>query len=249
MKFSTEGYTREDIKEIKKLIEDGNIRDQNSFDKWAKSHLDQQRSDNSDSIVAEDRAANENNDRLHLQTSEGESLGRHGHQNSQEDFGTDFIKVRDNDGTNGPRYIPVNTQEDSIQTFSTPEGEVYGFVDKDGNIYLDEDVISPEHPIHEYTHMWDRYVQKHNKALWKRGVELMKQISLWNNIMQDDNYGKKWKSMQGMTQERLENLVASEVHARLVGQQGEQMLMKLSKEKGNASIVSKLKAWILALSA
>lgn len=42
--------------------------------------------------------------------------------------------------------------------FTTPEGEVYGFVDKDGNIYLDEDVISPEHPIHEYTHLWDRAV-------------------------------------------------------------------------------------------
>ena len=33
---------------------------------------------------------------------------------------------------------------DVTQQFSTPEGEVYGFVDKDGNIYLDEDVISPE---------------------------------------------------------------------------------------------------------
>ena len=46
--------------------------------------------------------------------------------------------------------------------FTTPEGEVYGFVDKEGNIYLDEDVISLEHPIHEYTHLWDRAVAKHN---------------------------------------------------------------------------------------
>ena len=47
---------------------------------------------------------------------------------------------------------------DITQQFTTSEGEVYGFVDKVGNIYLDEDVISPEHPIHEYTHLWDRAV-------------------------------------------------------------------------------------------
>ncbi len=49
-----------------------------------------------------------------------------------------------------------DTIDDAIQLFTTPEGEVYGFVDKLGRIYLDETVISPEHPIHEYTHLWDR---------------------------------------------------------------------------------------------
>ena len=49
-----------------------------------------------------------------------------------------------------------DTIDDAIQLFTTPEGEVYGFVDKQGRIYLDEAVISPEHPIHEYTHLWDR---------------------------------------------------------------------------------------------
>lgn len=67
---------------------------------------------------------------------------------------------------------------DGIETFTTPQGEVYGFVDKDGNIYLDETKISPEHPIHEYTHVWDRVVAKRNPELWKKGVELMKQTSI-----------------------------------------------------------------------
>ncbi len=44
----------------------------------------------------------------------------------------------------------------NIEFFSTPQGEVLGFVDKEGNIYLDETKIIPEHPIHEYTHLWDR---------------------------------------------------------------------------------------------
>ena len=49
-----------------------------------------------------------------------------------------------------------DTIDDAIQLFTTPEGEVYGFVDKQGRIYLDEAVISPEHPIYEYTHLWGR---------------------------------------------------------------------------------------------
>ena len=42
----------------------------------------------------------------------------------------------------------------------TPDGEVYGFVAPNGDIYLDETKINPEHPIHEYTHLWDRIVAK-----------------------------------------------------------------------------------------
>lgn len=49
-----------------------------------------------------------------------------------------------------------------IQTFTTPDGEIYGFVDNTDNIYLDETAITPEHPIHEYTHLWDRVVQEKN---------------------------------------------------------------------------------------
>lgn len=65
-------------------------------------------------------------------------------------------------------------ESEVIQTFTTPSGEVYGFVDKEGNIYLDKTKIEPKHPIHEYTHVWDRMVRERNPELWNRGVELMK---------------------------------------------------------------------------
>ena len=45
---------------------------------------------------------------------------------------------------------------------------------KDGHMYLDENVIKPEHPIHEYTHLWDRIVEQKNPILRKQGVELMR---------------------------------------------------------------------------
>lgn len=132
---------------------------------------------------------------------------------------------------------------DDITTFTTPQGEVYGFVDKDGNIYLDETKISPEHPIHEYTHLWDRTVQKHNPQLWNRGVEIMKETNMWKKIANDEHYGKRWKAMN-LRESQLESLIASEVHARFVGERGAQLLDKLAKEKGQESIISKLKQWI-----
>lgn len=139
----------------------------------------------------------------------------------------------------------VSTEDNNIQTFTTPVGEVYGFVDENDNIYLDRTVISAEHPIHEYTHVWDRYVAKKNPQLWKRGVELMKQTPLWNEVANNPNYGLKWKSMENMSESKLESLIASEVHSRLVGKEGAALLEDLAKKKGQKNIISKLKEWIL----
>ena len=135
-------------------------------------------------------------------------------------------------------------EESDLPFFKTPNGEVYGFVDKEGNIYLDEDVISPEHPIHEYTHLWDMAVRIKNPELWERGVQLMKQTSLWKTIEDNANYGAKWKK-ENLSQEELEFRIASEVHARLVGKEGAQILEGIAKEKGNDDIINKLKQWLL----
>ena len=129
--------------------------------------------------------------------------------------------------------------------FLTPSGEVYGFVTSDGRMFLDETKINPEHPIHEYTHLWDAAVQRSNPELWKRGVQLMHRgaSSLWNSIANDENYGKRW-SANGIEGEELINLIASEVHSRLVGQKGAEFLGQMAKEKGKENIISKLKQWI-----
>lgn len=128
--------------------------------------------------------------------------------------------------------------------FLTPSGEIYGFVTPDGRMFLDETKINPEHPIHEYTHLWDRALMRTNIRLWNRGVELMKQTSLWKAIEEDANYGAKWKA-QGLSQTELDNLIASEVHARFVGEGGAKLLEQLAKEKGQEGIIAKLKDWIL----
>lgn len=146
--------------------------------------------------------------------------------------------------------VPVNPnqielEDDDMPFFMTPNGEVYGFVTQNGDIYLDEEIISPEHPIHEYTHLWDRIVSKQNPELWQRGVELMKQTQEWNNILNDSNYGKKWQSDDNISKEQLEFLIASEVHARLTGKYGEQILNDIANQNGSENIVDKLRQWIL----
>ena len=80
-----------------------------------------------------------------------------------------------------------STENDDIQAIQTPQGEVYAFADPNGNLYFDETVISSEHPIHEYTHLWDRVVAKNNPQLWLRGIILMKETSLWKEVEDESN--------------------------------------------------------------
>lgn len=136
---------------------------------------------------------------------------------------------------------------DNASFFTTPDGQIYGYVTKDGRMVLDKSAIKPEHPLHEYTHLWDNVVAQKNPELWKRGVELMKQLGnskMWKQFAEDENYGKKWAKMN-LTQEQFDSMVASEVHARLVGENGAKLLDSIAKQKGQKGIVAKLKAWIL----
>lgn len=208
-----------------------------------------QRQYKSNSYNVEDREPNGHYARLDKSTSQRESKQSQSNDGSSQyqewseikrDSATGRISFVDRDG----RTISTSEDWNGAELFTTPQGEVYGFVDKEGNIYLDETKISPEHPIHEYTHLWDRTVQKHNPKLWQRGVELMKQTSLWNEILNADNYGKLWQSMN-LSKEKLEGLIASEVHARLVDENGEKLLTNIAKNKGSENIISKLKQWIL----
>ncbi len=90
-------------------------------------------------VIVNNRQAEGNNDRLDRETLQGEPNGRRNNRDGRS-----------------------NQRSSAIEKFQTPQGELYGFVDKDGKMYLDETVISPEHPIHEYTHLWDRTVQQKN---------------------------------------------------------------------------------------
>lgn len=125
----------------------------------------------------------------------------------------------------------------------TPEGVVYGFV-KDGIVYLNPSMMNPNTSIHEYTHLWDNALMQMNRPLWERGKALMKQTSLWNEVINDPNYADIKDN---------EDLVASEVHSRLVGPKGAELLSRLEAEaraegltKGakKLSILGRLREWL-----
>ena len=149
------------------------------------------------------------------------------------------IKLADGENTTFSRT------NDNIHFFKDSKGVVYGYVDNAGIIHLDKNKIKPEHPIHEYTHIWDRVVALKNPSLWVRGVELMKQFNggkLWNEIANSEFYGKKWSDMAGIQREFM---IASEVHARLVGEGGAKLISEIEAKQGSSDIISKLKDWIL----
>lgn len=149
------------------------------------------------------------------------------------------IKLADGENTT---FLRTN---DNIHFFKDSKGVVYGYVDDAGIIHLDKNKIKPEHPIHEYTHIWDRVVALKNPSLWVRGVELMKQFNggkLWNEIANSEFYGKQWSDMAGLQHEFM---IASEVHARLVGEGGAKLISEIEAKEGSSDIISKLKSWIL----
>lgn len=145
----------------------------------------------------------------------------------------------------GGENTTYSRTDDNIHFFKDSKGVVYGYVDNHGNIHFDKNKISPEHPIHEYTHIWDRVVALKNPSLWIRGVELMKQFNggkLWNEIANSEFYGKKWSNMSDAQREFM---IASEVHARLVGEGGVKLISEIEAKQGSSDIISKLKDWIL----
>lgn len=126
---------------------------------------------------------------------------------------------------------PEYTDREAAQTLAIDQdGRVQGFL-CDGVIYLDPDQMRLDTPIHEYTHLWDRLCQQKHPALWKEGVALMKQTRLWKAVKESPFYADIAKN---------DDLVASEVHARLAGMQGAELLKVANNKK---TLADRLKNW------
>lgn len=132
---------------------------------------------------------------------------------------TDMRLNTPDQGQNGEYHIDnsiVNTSSDNNGElnkennniyFSKQNGEIFGYT-YDGKIAINKDKFRLDTPVHEYTHLWDKAVQKINPEFWKRGVELMKESAEWDKVVNDPSYANIKDN---------EDLVASEVHSRLAG--------------------------------
>ena len=197
---------------------------------------------NSDSYNIEDGEANGNNAGLDIQASQRESEQTEDNVSGQQH--QEWRSVKRDSATGRIAFVKGDGRTNNsvenlkdIETFATPQGEIYGFVDADGEVYFDKDAkgFSSEHVVHEYTHLWDRVIQKKNPKFWARGVYLMQNgaSSLWNEIANSPQYGQKWINM-GLSGTELENKIASEVHARLSGEKGKEVIEKIEKEQGSS---------------
>lgn len=132
---------------------------------------------------------------------------------------------------------------DRIEFLREPDGTVYGAT-VGGKIYLNRERLNPNTPIHEYTHLWFSALEKANPELYKRGVELMKQLPIWEEVKTDPNYA----NLSG------DDAIASECLSRLVGDKGAEKLTELTKKAmvrgdiiGTAnriSLIEEFKAWL-----
>ena len=123
------------------------------------------------------------------------------------------------------------------------DGRVLGWA-KDGKVFLNRDAMNPETPLHEYTHLWDEMVRKENPELWERGKALMKELPLWDEVLNDPAYA----AIRGD-----ENELASEVHSRLTGRDGARILEDViddAQKHGAAetaravTLVDRVKRWL-----
>lgn len=153
-KIDTEGLSKQQINDIKDGYEKAE-KTSRGFDDWLEANGYSDRLSNSDSIDAEVRESNVDNAGLDQETLQGESFGESGFSNSQENQGkgTRLIKTGA-DGTVFPRVI----EAPDVMQYTTPDGEVYGFVDpKTGEMYLDETVIKLEHPANHGHGVFDSF--------------------------------------------------------------------------------------------
>ena len=126
----------------------------------------------------------------------------------------------DKEGNLIPLSERFNSGDERVEYLRTASGEIYGFV-KDGKVYLDPELMNPNTPVHEYTHLWDAALKESNPELWERGKELMKELPLWEEVKNDPAY-------RDIADD--EDRLASEVHSRLAGAEGEKRLDAMVEE-------------------
>ena len=96
---------------------------------------------------------------------------------------------------------------DRVEFLQTPDGTVYGWT-IGGKIFLTEQGMNAETPIHEYTHLWANAMRRNNEQGWESVKDLLRGTPMWDEVLADKNYSNIHDN---------EDLVASEVLSRYSG--------------------------------
>ena len=154
------------------------------------------------------------------------------------DGATNYVIFNENDAKI-TEHIQFMFEEPEAQEHGQPmfqkgqNGKIYGWTDGQ-QIYLTEAGLNPNTPVHEYTHIWAKYIMKSDPELWKTIVSTMKKTDMWKQIKKNKNYKGIWEN---------DDQMASEVLSRLSGATSEEEFMKAAAtKKGSKAIIDQVKS-------
>ncbi|WP_456867570.1 MuF-C-terminal domain-containing protein [Galbibacter sp. BG1] len=139
--------------------------------------------------------------------------------------------ISDNDIKNQISDLDTTSKDLDVDFMYDGRGKVYGFV-KDGVVYINEESINANTPIHEFGHLWNKMLKSSNPKLYKKGLDLVRN-SLYHKRV------KKNEAYSGLSEEQqLEEALAT-----AIGDKGEAFVSKLDKNRFQ-KFLQQLKDWL-----
>lgn len=127
------------------------------------------------------------------------------------------------DNARGFNYVVFDENaieiDEKIQFLKDKNNHVYGFV-KDGQVYINGETLNANTPIHEFGHVWTNMLKGANPALYKKGLDLVKDTKYYDRIKKNKNYAN-------LTEEQ----ILEEALVTAIGDRGEAFLTAGSKSK------------------
>ena len=149
----------------------------------------------------------------------------------------------------GDLSVELSHNTDDTEFLETPNGVIYGWA-RNGKIYLTQNGINPDTPVHEYAHIWLKAVKGKNRELYENIAIIFSRsnfASLYDELDTDPNYSSL--SEEGKL---------SEVVSRFSGKRGAEMMTQeadriinehptISNRAKVRMLIGRAKRWLAAL--
>ena len=104
-----------------------------------------------------------------------------------------------------------------VQFMRTKDGNIFGATFPDGTVYVDQNNLNANTPIHEYGHLWTNIVKQQNESLYNEVIDVVKR---------DEQAMEEVRNDEAYSHLTTENQIAEEVLARQIGNVGEESYWK-----------------------
>ena len=116
---------------------------------------------------------------------------------------------------------------------------IKGFIDpKSGDVYLNEETLSYETPIHEFGHLWSKITKSERPALYNKGINLLKDSKIYHDVFEKAN--DKDSVYHGLSKEQLEE----EVMSTAIGKYGDRIFNVASNQNKWNTWVDSVFNWV-----